>query len=129
MDKLNASVPLVLAGKPTQLSYHQIVASCRRVVLNPQVDVAKIYNHIVDELQKYVDRIARECRGAIMGREGNWLDRLVDVWDLYDRRVVSVGRVLPSPSDHSRACWRHYLSTSTVCMLPNVAIASLFGES
>ncbi|WOO85803.1 Cullin-4A [Vanrija pseudolonga] len=87
VDKLNASVPLVLAGKPTVLSYHQIGASCRRVVLNPQVDVAKIYNHIVDELQKYVDRIARECRGTIMGREGNWLDRLVDIWDLYDRRV------------------------------------------
>ncbi|KLT44674.1 ubiquitin-protein ligase [Cutaneotrichosporon oleaginosum] len=87
LKALEAQVPLILNGKPTDISFNCISAYCRNLVLNSQVSIATVYATISRELDARVAGIARECQAAIMARTGDWLQFFVSMWETYIERV------------------------------------------
>lgn len=90
LKEVKDAIPLILAGKPASVSYHRLVEDCRRLDLDSTVDVSSVYKCIDKELKKTVKSMAREGRADILSRQGSWLLRIVQLWDTYQNRVVSV---------------------------------------
>ncbi|WVF67352.1 hypothetical protein IAT40_002107 [Kwoniella sp. CBS 6097] len=103
---LLSSIPELLSGKSTSQSYHHLSHTCHKLVLQPHTLGPTIYERVKEELEKSASTLAREWRGSIMGREGGWLNRLVDGWKRWEERVnllsavfVYLDRVYSNPSN------------------------------
>ncbi|WVR09664.1 hypothetical protein IAU60_006739 [Kwoniella sp. DSM 27419] len=87
LDTLLASIPTILAGRPTEKSYHQLSHTCHKLVLPSHALGSTIYERIKSELEKSAASLSREWRGSIMSREAGWLGRLVKGWKTWEQRV------------------------------------------
>ncbi|ORY31595.1 putative ubiquitin-protein ligase [Naematelia encephala] len=81
------SIAPILSGNQTSRSFHHISAALHRLVLPPHNEGETIYTRLRQELERSVAALAREWRGAILGRETGWLDRLVQGWKTWQGRV------------------------------------------
>lgn len=87
---VQGQVPLVLAGKTTEISFNRISDYCRNLVLYSEAPFEAMYRTIDSELEKSTKRIARTCQAAILGRDAKWLEVLISTWETYKERAVSI---------------------------------------
>lgn len=88
----------ILAGKASPVPYHQIVDDCRLVALDPTCDIRGLSDLIRSEMRKRAESMAREGRAHILSRQGMWLQRLMQLWDVFEERVVRI------PPGSSKSC-------------------------
>ncbi|WRT69963.1 uncharacterized protein IL334_006954 [Kwoniella shivajii] len=105
LQTLLDSIPLLLSGKPTTQSYHTLSHACHNLVIQPHNLGTTIYDKVKEELEKSAAGLVREWRGSIMSRQGDWLTRLINGWNTWEKRVdllsavfVYLDRVYSNPS-------------------------------
>jgi hypothetical protein len=89
VDLLNA-IPRLLSGQPTAKSYHHLSEICHRLVLPPYNSGEEVYDTVRAEMGTSARGLAREWTAAVMSRDGPWLARLVEGWERWERRIVSL---------------------------------------
>ncbi|WWC91953.1 uncharacterized protein L201_006905 [Kwoniella dendrophila CBS 6074] len=87
LNDLLASIPAILSGKSTDLSYHTLSHTCHTLVLQPHSLGSSLYYRIKEELEKSASGVVREWRGSIMSKQEGWLNRLVEGWKSWEKRV------------------------------------------